>query len=53
MTFFDNMITYSGYSFFLLFLIFGRIIEKKDDYAYLLEYLKIYLSSSPEIVESL
>ena len=53
MTFFDNMITYSGYSFFLFFLILGRVIEKKDDYAYLLEYLKIYLSSSPEIVESL
>jgi hypothetical protein len=34
LTFFDNMVTYSGYSFFLIFFVLGRLPEKKDDGLY-------------------
>ena len=48
LTFFDNMVTYSGYSFFLIFFVVGRIFAKKDDFAYKAEFLKSYATIFPE-----
>jgi oligosaccharide repeat unit polymerase len=43
LTFFDNMVTYSGYSFFLIFLVLGRLFEGKDDFIYQVMIVKEYL----------
>lgn len=43
MSFFDNMLIYSGYSFYLIYIILGRLIEGNDEVYQKLERRKLLL----------
>lgn len=52
MSFFANMVTYSGYSFFLFFIFFGRLISGKDKTDYAINYVKALLAADPAFFEN-
>ena len=43
MSFFDNMVTFSGYSFYLLYLVIACLIEKSDQRYVQKEEIKLLL----------